>query len=105
MGEVQRIRGYTLQKRNARLMRREPLCRPCRKLKRYTAATQIDHIVPLSRGGTEDEGNLQPICDDCHDKKTIIDLNLHTWPIVGADGWPVKEGRREPRHRYHKKGQ
>ena len=30
----------------------------------------IDHIIPLSRGGSEDPGNLQALCPGCHRKKT-----------------------------------
>ncbi|MPW17889.1 HNH endonuclease [Paraburkholderia sp. CNPSo 3157] len=32
---------------------------------------QIDHIVPLEQGGSNDESNLQPLCTDpCHKLKT-----------------------------------
>ena len=30
----------------------------------------IDHIIPLARGGTEDDDNLQALCPGCHRKKT-----------------------------------
>ena len=30
----------------------------------------IDHIIPLSLGGTEDHNNLQALCPVCHRKKT-----------------------------------
>lgn len=30
---------------------------------------EIDHIVPLSRGGTEDRSNLQTLCASCNKKK------------------------------------
>jgi 5-methylcytosine-specific restriction protein A len=31
----------------------------------------VDHIVPLSRGGTHDESNLQTLCASCHSRKTV----------------------------------
>jgi 5-methylcytosine-specific restriction protein A len=31
---------------------------------------EIDHVVPLSDGGTNDIDNLQPLCVECHKKKT-----------------------------------
>lgn len=31
---------------------------------------QIDHAVPLEQGGSNDDANLRPRCDDCHAAKT-----------------------------------
>lgn len=31
--------------------------------------TEIDHVVPLSRGGTDDISNLQPLCRYCNGLK------------------------------------
>lgn len=95
MGEVVRIRGRTRMVRNERLLRREPLCRLCQKKSPpvVTVAIEIDHIVPLSRGGTENEANLQPLCGSCHEEKTLKDLNLRSWPSVGRDGWPLARAR------------
>lgn len=30
---------------------------------------EIDHIVPVVRGGTTDRDNLQPLCFQCHKRK------------------------------------
>lgn len=46
------------------------LCQVCLKAGRIEKATQVDHIVPRGEGGTNDEDNLQSICDDCHATKT-----------------------------------
>lgn len=32
-----------------------------------------DHKIPLSEGGTDDESNLQTICQDCDKEKTAIE--------------------------------
>jgi len=50
----------------------DPLCAECRKASppRVTLATQRDHIVPLAEGGTDDDSNIQGLCDDCHRAKT-----------------------------------
>ncbi|MBF6822601.1 HNH endonuclease, partial [Acinetobacter baumannii] len=31
---------------------------------------ELDHIVNVARGGTDDESNLQSLCVPCHKKKT-----------------------------------
>ena len=38
-----------------------PRCQVCGR-----PATQVDHIIPLSAGGTHDAANLQSICRPCH---------------------------------------
>ncbi len=32
--------------------------------------TDLDHIVPMTQGGTEDRSNLQGLCRQCHALKT-----------------------------------
>lgn len=38
-----------------------------------TPADEVDHVVPLFKGGTNDESNLQPLCRPCHVDKTTAD--------------------------------
>jgi 5-methylcytosine-specific restriction protein A len=33
-------------------------------------ATEVDHLVPAHRGGTDEEANLAAICGGCHLTKT-----------------------------------
>lgn len=40
--------------------------------KRVEVATQVDHIVPRADGGTDDESNLQALCERCHTRKTVL---------------------------------
>jgi len=35
---------------------------------------QIDHKVPRAEGGSNDDSNLQPLCDKCHKEKTAADI-------------------------------
>ncbi len=60
-------RGYGSVWRKARLMHlhAEPLCRECGR-----PATDVDHILPLARGGTNEAGNLASLCHGCHSRKT-----------------------------------
>lgn len=39
-------------------------------------ATEVDHIVPLSRGGTHEPRNLQAACKRCHSHKTAHENKL-----------------------------
>lgn len=54
----------------AALFSRSPLCAECARQGRVTLATQRDHVIPLEEGGSDDEGNEQGLCLDCHDTKS-----------------------------------
>lgn len=63
------------QWRDLRLMvlNAEPLCRECLKNGTVSSATEVDHIVPIARGGDDSFSNLQPLCHSCHSRKTCSD--------------------------------
>jgi len=46
-------------------------CELCKKELKKTF--DIDHIIPLAEGGTNDEINLQVLCKPCHFEKTQIE--------------------------------
>lgn len=50
-------------------------CGPTRKL-RPGDDWDVDHIIALENGGTDDDDNLQILCDYHHDKKTPKDHAL-----------------------------
>lgn len=66
-----RITGRKLQRLRGELFAREPLCAECKRLGRVTLATQRDHRIPLCDGGTEDDDNVQGLCDPCHEAKSL----------------------------------
>jgi len=93
--KTQRIRGRALQVLRNRLLCANPMCAMCK----VAAATELDHIVALSNGGTNDEDNLQGLCAACHEIKTTADLGHKPRVITGVDGWPVDDAPVGPRWR------
>lgn len=65
-----RVRGRRLQALRAALFATEPICRACRAQGRATPAVIRDHVIPLAEGGTDDDANVQPLCQRCSDSKT-----------------------------------
>jgi 5-methylcytosine-specific restriction enzyme A len=71
------------------VLRAEPRCAECLRNGRLAAAVEVDHIVPLVRGGTDDVRNLEGLCHDCHAAKTASENGGKRRSVTGADGWPV----------------
>jgi 5-methylcytosine-specific restriction protein A len=57
-------RGYggDWRRRRARHLAEHPDCTRCSE-----PATVVDHILPLSAGGADEESNYQSLCKLCHD--------------------------------------
>jgi len=68
--KVVRLRGRKWQETRKFILTHEPLCRMCAAVGKRTKAYQIDHVTPLSEGGTNEPDNLQPLCIPCHVAKT-----------------------------------
>lgn len=47
------------------------------------AATEVDHIIPKKRGGSDTEENLQALCQVCHSRKTALEDGR--WKGGGGD--------------------
>lgn len=67
----------------------EPLCRSCLTKGVVTIANHVDHILPKAKGGTDHLANLQPLCAECHEAKTIRENGGQQRQGCGADGWPI----------------
>lgn len=68
-------RGYGTEwdKIRARILRRDGhlcQCEDCQTEGRPLLANEVDHRIPKSRGGTDDDANLCAINRDCHKRKT-----------------------------------
>ena len=61
------------------MLRNDEPCNHC-----GLTAEQIDHILPLALGGTDDRDNLQALCKPCHKIKTAQDVrNIHRSKQIG----------------------
>lgn len=80
-----RKRGRAAMVDRARIMQRDGgICQVCHKL----PATQVDHIIPLFKGGKDTDDNKQCICDECHNHKTIIERGGKYNAGVAVSGVP-----------------
>jgi 5-methylcytosine-specific restriction protein A len=91
-----RTRGRRWLRIRARQLRLHPLCAMCFEQGVLTEAAEVDHVIPLFRGGTDAEGNLQSLCGPCHERKTLEEQGK---ALSGCDahGLPI-----DPRHPWFK---
>lgn len=60
------------------------------------SAQVIDHIYPVSRGGTNDVANLAPACEACNDEKFDATVDeWREWRISHGLGWPPTQELKE----------
>lgn len=72
-----RTTGRKLQDRRLRIWTEKPNCAMCGRFTVYPYGFELDHVIPLFKGGSDTEDNCQVLCngpDGCHDKKTKQDL-------------------------------
>jgi 5-methylcytosine-specific restriction protein A len=44
-------------------------CAVCHQI--LSATFEVDHVVPLHKGGADEIGNCQALCTECHRQKTV----------------------------------
>jgi len=86
---VTRTRGRRWMAIRAGVLSESPLCVACQRAGRIRIADEVDHILPLHKGGTDDTDNLQALCTECHADKTARDAGHARKPEIGLDGWPL----------------
>lgn len=65
-----RLRGRDGAALRERQLREEPHCRDCRDAGEQRVAVEVDHILRLEDGGTNDPENLRSLCKSCHRART-----------------------------------
>ena len=74
VGQVDlRSRGRKGQRERAIVLNEEPLCRACLVIGRTSPSVVVDHIKPLSEGGSNDRSNKQGLCKPHHDAKSLAE--------------------------------
>ena len=51
-------------------------------------ADVIDHIIPLAKGGKDDDANCRSLCHEHHRDRTAEQFGHRKKPRIGKDGWP-----------------
>jgi len=58
-------------------------CKMCTSLLKSTS--QVDHVIPLFEGGTNDPDNLEILCVDCHSRKTQNEVDRQQKRVFTLD--------------------
>lgn len=56
---------------------RRPRCAVC-LVEPLPSLVEIDHVVPIHKGGADTEANVQVLCKQCHRVKTHADCGYST---------------------------
>ena len=74
-------KGISQRVRFEVLRRNKFCCSYCGKAAVDGYRLVIDHIKPVSKGGTNDIDNLTASCDDCNNGKGTADIDSYTTPV------------------------
>lgn len=91
----QRGYGSAWDRLRVQILKRDTyLCRCPRCLGgelRVRPATEVDHILPKAKGGTDDPLNLRAVSRQCHERLTLEQQGKALKPArrIGVDGFPV----------------
>lgn len=90
-GKYRRLRGAKWSAAIERVRERNPLCARCEAKGLITLGVEMDHIVPLHRGGGNEDANLQLLCSPCHREKTREEMGWAQTPGFDENGNPLDE--------------
>ena len=80
IGPTERERGRPGTRARRRVLERDGyLCQVCLDDGRVTVADEVDHVVPLHRGGSDTDANKQSICFAHHQEKSERERAERGW--------------------------
>ena len=90
---MERTRGRRWMRIRDAVLDADPLCALCKAEGRTVAAREVDHVVPLHLGGTDDRANLRGLCK-AHHRKVTREQEAGRGVVRGcnADGRPLAWG-------------
>ena len=86
-GRTLALNGKAWRVLRARVLDGEPLCRMCKAMGRLTEATDVDHIDNDPTNNSMEA--LQPLCHECHSRKTQADMGKSVSYGCDSNGWPL----------------
>ena len=88
MPRSKRLAGRRLQRIRRLKALESPLCPVCEAKGIVRPWTQLDHTIPLEKGGSNQWSNLVGLCTDCHADKTARDRGYKQAPC-DPNGMPL----------------
>lgn len=88
MRPYQHLYGRPWRRRRNAFLKAHPLCVMCQADGLDVAAVVADHIIPHRGDPALFQGELQPLCQRCHDSLKQRHERGRA-RAVGADGWPI----------------
>lgn len=70
LNRVKRLRGRAGTDLRRQRIANEPYCRDCFAHGVTRPSEQVDHIIPIAKGGTDNEDNIRCLCRECHAART-----------------------------------
>ena len=89
--KTKRVRGRALQQARMVKLNANPLCEHCESKGLVTLAAEVDHIVPLFKGGLDTFEIKQSLCKECHRVKTSKDMGHKVKLGCDVNGFPVDQ--------------
>lgn len=74
---IKRLRGSQAVKQRRRRLADHPVCVYCDREGITKATEELDHIIPLSQGGSDDDDNIQGLCKFHHRIKSATEDSSH----------------------------
>lgn len=90
---TERKRGRAAQRDRLRIIKRDNgLCQACLRSGHIAIGHEVDHIIGLAQGGTDEDDNKELLCYHCHAAKTAKDNGKRHRNRIGLDGVPIGPG-------------